>query len=120
MGPIEDLAFDPVHCRLASVGGGHPQVWSMNEDCECWVSVRSLFRIVSTRNLGRLAPVIKHPNVKPLIAKNVVFCDDGMSLLVFYLESHEVWVISKFDAQIRCLQLLSFGTVIIIISIHGL
>ncbi len=29
-GPIESLAFDPVYCRLASVGGGLPQVWKVS------------------------------------------------------------------------------------------
>ncbi|KLO04064.1 WD40 repeat-like protein, partial [Schizopora paradoxa] len=30
-GAIEDLSFDNVHHRLASVGGGHPQVWKLSQ-----------------------------------------------------------------------------------------
>ena len=33
-GPIEDIAFEPVYRRLASVGQGTLQVWVINEDCE--------------------------------------------------------------------------------------
>lgn len=33
-GPVEDLAFDTVHGRLASVGGGLAQVWDINSNGE--------------------------------------------------------------------------------------
>ena len=33
-GPIEDMAFEPLHRRLASVGRGSLQVWIMNDDCK--------------------------------------------------------------------------------------
>jgi hypothetical protein len=33
-GPIEDIAFEHTHSRLASVAQGSVQVWTINEDCE--------------------------------------------------------------------------------------
>jgi WD40 repeat protein len=39
-GAIESLAWDPVHCRLASVGDGHAQVWKFGPDnSECFAGV---------------------------------------------------------------------------------
>ena len=33
-GPIEDIAFEQTHHRLASVGHGALQVWTLNGDCK--------------------------------------------------------------------------------------
>ena len=33
-GPVEDMAFEPVYRRLASVGRGSLQVYDIGEDCE--------------------------------------------------------------------------------------
>ncbi|KLO04052.1 hypothetical protein SCHPADRAFT_841082, partial [Schizopora paradoxa] len=70
-GPIEDLCFDPVHCRIASVGGGHPQVWKVS-------------------STGTLTSMLKISASKEAIARNVFFANEGMDLLVFYLETHEM------------------------------
>lgn len=41
-------------------------------------------------SIGTLTPTVNEPTAKDVIAKNVVFCDDGASVIVFYLESHEM------------------------------
>ncbi|KLO04551.1 WD40 repeat-like protein [Schizopora paradoxa] len=70
-GPIEGLAYDQAHQRIASVGGGALQVWKISD-------------------VGSLVPIKEDPVQKPVVAKNVTFIDDGASVVVFYLESHEI------------------------------
>ncbi|KLO04090.1 WD40 repeat-like protein [Schizopora paradoxa] len=70
-GPIEDLAYDQAHQRVASVGGGALQVWKISD-------------------VGSLTPVKEDPVHKSVVAKNVTFIDDGASVVAFYLESHEI------------------------------
>ncbi|KLO04195.1 WD40 repeat-like protein, partial [Schizopora paradoxa] len=71
-GPVEDLAFDALHHRVASVGGGHPQVWKL--------SSQGALKFVSLIQTMEKGP----------IARNVCFSQRGAELLIFFLESHEV------------------------------
>ncbi|KLO04610.1 WD40 repeat-like protein, partial [Schizopora paradoxa] len=72
-GPIEDLCFDPVHCRIASVGGGHPQVWK-----------------VSSTDLTTGNTILDNPPKSSATARSVAFYEEGCSVLVGYLESREM------------------------------
>ncbi|KAG2088927.1 WD40-repeat-containing domain protein [Suillus discolor] len=74
-GAVESLAWDPVHCRLASAGDGHPHVWNFTSD-------RTLKTITSQLDK------------QPYIARTVHFYDNGASLLVSFLESSEVFCYS--------------------------
>lgn len=40
--------------------------------------------------LGTMTPVSKSEEPRPLVARSVFFCDEGASLVVGYLESHEL------------------------------
>ncbi|KLO04592.1 WD40 repeat-like protein, partial [Schizopora paradoxa] len=70
-GPVEDLAFDALHHRVASVGGGHPQVWKLSSQ-------------------GILDPLVQSPPQSNKIARNISFFEGGCNVLVSYLESHEI------------------------------
>ncbi|KLO05670.1 WD40 repeat-like protein, partial [Schizopora paradoxa] len=70
-GPIECLSFDAAHRRLASVGGGCLQVWKLTET-------------------GSLVKFNEERVQKPVVAKFVKFIDEGSSVIVCYLESHEI------------------------------
>lgn len=39
-----------------------------------------------------MTPIASNVEQKPVIARNVFFCDDGASIMVCYLESHEMCV----------------------------
>ncbi|KIK73991.1 hypothetical protein PAXRUDRAFT_176947, partial [Paxillus rubicundulus Ve08.2h10] len=71
-GTVESLAWDLVHCHLASVGDGEVQVWKVGPD-------------------ELLVSSINNTEKHPYIARSVHFCDDGSSVLVSYLESSFVF-----------------------------
>ncbi len=83
----------PLHCRLASVGGGVPQVWKLSA-AGALLSVGFCFRVVQpegdTLDTGTMTPVIDPGEQRSVVARNVFFCDDGASIVVCYLESHEM------------------------------
>ncbi|OBZ68261.1 hypothetical protein A0H81_12041 [Grifola frondosa] len=70
-GIVEDIVYDPHHNRIASVGGGASAVWKVT-------------------GTGSLTDLVKSDPRGVYIAKSVRFCDKGASIVVFYLESHEV------------------------------
>lgn len=74
-GPVESLAWDPVHHRLASAGDGRPHVWSFTPD-------KTLVSITSKLDK------------QPYVARTVHFYDNGASILVSYLESGEIFCYS--------------------------
>ncbi|KLO04860.1 WD40 repeat-like protein, partial [Schizopora paradoxa] len=78
-GPIEDLAFDALHHRVASVGGGHPQVWKL--------SSQGALSSLSSRVLD---PLVQFPPQSERIARSIAFFEGGCNVLVSYLESHEI------------------------------
>ncbi len=88
-GPVESLAFDPVHCRLASAGGGVPQVWKFSAAGVCLISA-SISNIFLNLDLGTMTPILKSTEERIAIARNIFFCDDGASIVLCYLESHEM------------------------------
>ncbi|THH06092.1 hypothetical protein EW146_g9717 [Bondarzewia mesenterica] len=59
-GAVEDIAYDPVHSRIATAGG------------------------------GTFTSLVLSPPKKKYISKNIHFCDGGSSVIVYYLESHEI------------------------------
>ncbi|RDB29242.1 Vegetative incompatibility protein HET-E-1 [Hypsizygus marmoreus] len=69
-GPIEDLAFDPYLRRLASVGSGGLKIWDMD--------------MTGQITLLRTTPP------RPFILRSAAFFDRGKSIVVCYLESHEI------------------------------
>ncbi|KLO05305.1 WD40 repeat-like protein [Schizopora paradoxa] len=106
-GPIEDLSFDAIHCRLASVGGGHPQVWKIS-------------------NAGILSPMVENVPLSTSTARSVSFAEGGCSILVGYLESGEIscfaiepWGLKwtkTIDSRIGCLDLCKFEDTNIFVS----
>ncbi|KAG2365900.1 hypothetical protein BDR07DRAFT_1373976 [Suillus spraguei] len=65
-GAIESLAWDPNHCRLASAGDGHLQVWNLTPD-------------------KTFMPMVSQPEKQAYVACTIHFYDKGASLLVSYL-----------------------------------
>ncbi|KAG1863244.1 WD40-repeat-containing domain protein [Suillus subalutaceus] len=72
-GPVESLAWDPVHHRLASAGDGRPHVWNFMPD-------------------KTLTSITSKLDKQPYVAHTVHFYDNGASLLVSYLESSEMYM----------------------------
>ncbi|THH08996.1 hypothetical protein EW146_g8811 [Bondarzewia mesenterica] len=70
---MKDIAYDPIHSRIATAGGGSPQVWKM-----------------PTADEGTFTSLVSLPPKKKYISKNIHFCDGGSSIVVYYLESHEI------------------------------
>lgn len=90
-GPVEDLTFELTCRRLASVGHGSLQVWELKSDRKKTITT---FEPHETEVISdALRPL--HPLTEriPVVSRSVQFADRGDSVLVFYLESHEVYVI---------------------------
>jgi hypothetical protein len=90
-GPVEDLTFELTCRRLASVGHGSLQVWELKSDRK---KTTTTFEPHETEVIpDALRPL--HPLTEriPMVSRSVQFADRGDSVLVFYLESHEVYVL---------------------------
>ncbi|TDL14215.1 WD40 repeat-like protein, partial [Rickenella mellea] len=70
-GAVDDIDFDPNHGRLATVGGGAPQIWNVSP-------------------AGVLTSLVPSPPRKDFVSRNIRFYDNGASVVIFYLESHEI------------------------------
>lgn len=88
---IEDLDFDGDHRRLASVGDGALQVWILGDHCNI-DSPPLVFYWLNLYSADKLTGIPSPPPGKPLIARNVLFADRGETIIVFYLESHDMYV----------------------------
>ncbi|KAG1780879.1 hypothetical protein EV702DRAFT_949891, partial [Suillus placidus] len=71
-GPVESLAWDPVHHRLPSAGDSRPRVWN-------FMSNKTLTSITSKLDK------------QPYVARTVHFYNNGASLLVFFCNSIKPW-----------------------------
>ncbi|KAF5348274.1 hypothetical protein D9756_010448 [Leucocoprinus leucothites] len=69
---VQDLAFNPTHNRLASVGDSRLIVWSLSLH-------GTLTQIVAT-------------SPRDSVARSVCFLESGVSVLVSFLQSHEVLI----------------------------
>jgi hypothetical protein len=49
-GPVEDLAFELTHRRLASVGHGSLQVWELKSDCKQF-TMRSAYAMTESSQI---------------------------------------------------------------------
>jgi hypothetical protein len=87
-GVIEDIAFDTIHKRLATVGTGCMKLWEIGEKCKGPLSPPIVLS-------AYLCPVVAWNFVttppKSSIARCVSFLDEGRDILVGYLDSHEVY-----------------------------
>lgn len=53
-----------------------------------------------TPDVGEWETLVPSPiQAKSYVARNVDFCDDGASILVYYCESHELYVVVPFSNQ---------------------
>jgi len=68
-GAVEDIAYDPVHGRIACICGKSSQLWKIRDN--------------------ELVPVLQSPLVSEGYGKSVDFCDDGASIVMYYLETHK-------------------------------
>ncbi|EIW74268.1 WD40 repeat-like protein [Coniophora puteana RWD-64-598 SS2] len=86
-GQVENMCWDGTHCRLATVGDGSIQVW-------CWTN-RGPYNLLAMScatevRSGTLVSLVEKPPRKSLIARTVHFLDRGSSVMISYLESHEI------------------------------
>jgi hypothetical protein len=74
----------------------------MSEDMQSQVSLVLVpTGLEFTPNAGEWETVVPSPiPAKAYIARNVDFCDDGASIIVYYCESHEMYVVRLFSNQI--------------------
>ena len=90
-GTVEDLAFDPHYRRIASVGAGHLHIWRPSKSGEPSSSAATDPEF--TPKAGEWQSLVPSPiQAKSYVARNVDFCDDGASILIYYCESHEMYV----------------------------
>jgi hypothetical protein len=68
-GPVEDIVYDVNHDRFACICVHSTQLW----------------RIKGTE----LSPVLQSPLVSKGYGKCIHFCDNGASVVMFYLDTHE-------------------------------
>ncbi|KAG2137110.1 uncharacterized protein EDB93DRAFT_1106661 [Suillus bovinus] len=75
-GPVELLAWDPMHRQLASASDSWPHIWNFTPD-------------------KNLVSITSKLDKQPYVARTVHFYDNGASILVSYLESGEMYVYHK-------------------------
>ncbi|KAJ3551603.1 hypothetical protein NP233_g13052 [Leucocoprinus birnbaumii] len=84
--PIEDLAFDSGHHRLASVSREGVKIFEMDEQ-------------------GNFAELASEPFEERLLPRGVVFVEEGKQIIVGFMESHELRVFNvnpwKFERSTR-------------------
>lgn len=88
---MESLAWDPVHCRLASAGDGLPCVWNLTPESKLPPHHRPSSMMLTVMS-ETLTSIISQPDKQPYVARTVHFYDNGASLLVSFLESGEMSV----------------------------
>jgi hypothetical protein len=91
-GTVEDIAFDSHYRRIASVGAGHPQVWRLAKSGKSCVGAEMDLEFIPAADEWETLVPSPIP-AKAYVARNVDFCDDGASILVYYCESHDMYVV---------------------------
>ena len=66
---IEDIVYDPVHDRIACICANSSQLWKIRGT--------------------ELVPILQSPLVSEGHGTCVDFCDNGTSVVMYYLETHE-------------------------------
>ncbi|KAI0948070.1 hypothetical protein AcW1_009672 [Taiwanofungus camphoratus] len=74
-GAVEDVDFDSHYGRIASIGSGTTEVWKLTPS-------------------GTMEKLNEMPPSRPYVGKNIHFCDNGASIVTYYLESHEIFCYS--------------------------
>ena len=92
-GAIEDIAFDPYHKRLATVGDGCLKLWEINEKHK--FSFTPLLYITNSPFSVVASNSVTTPP-KSSISRCVSFLDEGRDILIGFLDSHEMYVGSEF------------------------
>lgn len=87
-GAVEDLAFDPTYNRLASAGGSQLVIWNINPQGSAAQSCISPVLTYCSIS-GQLVKMAIAPP-RDSTARSVKFCESGMSVLVAFLQSHEM------------------------------
>ena len=95
-GAIESLAWDSIHCCLASVGNSEARLWNVSPKASKLFCKCSYWLLVHLSWLLSESFVSLTPNAakQPYVARAVHFCNNGSSLLVCYLESGFVYATS--------------------------
>jgi len=68
-GAVKDIAYDPVHNQIACICGKSSQLWKIRGT--------------------ELVPILLSLLVSEGYGKCVHFCDNGASVVMYYLETHE-------------------------------
>ena len=99
-GTVEDIAFDSHYRRIASVGAGHPHVWRPAKSGKLCLGATTGPKFTPT--VGEWETLVPSPvPAKAYVARNVDFCDDGASIIVYYCESHDMYVVGLFLIKYR-------------------
>ena len=85
-----DMSFNKTHGRLASVGDGEVRVWDVDNSGTCALSVMMYARFHSHCATGILTALAERSPRKDATACSVQFLQDGASILISYIESHEM------------------------------
>ena len=85
-GPVDSLAFDSNHGRIASTGKGTLHVWDIDKDGKPLIRKYNFH----SRNLAGVLKCLRSSPPRPWRAVTVIFFGNGESVMLCYLESHEV------------------------------
>jgi WD40 repeat protein len=93
VGAVESLEWDPHHHRLASVGDGKVHVWKVSQDQSMYyvLPFPSVLYIPHAESFVFLPSKVEK---QPYVAQSVHFLDDGSSVLVSYLESGYMYILT--------------------------
>jgi WD40 repeat protein len=93
VGAVESLEWDPHHRRLASVGNGKVHVWKVSQDQSMYYVLLfpSVLYIPHAESFVFLPSKVEK---QPYVAQSVHFLDDGSSVLVSYLESGYMYILT--------------------------